>query len=93
MVIEDYELFDMDIDYWRFELNIDLPISLSWYLESMNILVVAIGGRSAIYKRHKTIWLGVFLKIGRLGEPMPYNVGQKIQISSTTLWWISQMII
>jgi hypothetical protein len=25
MVIEDYELFDMDIDYWRFELNIDLP--------------------------------------------------------------------
>ena len=25
LVIEDYELFDMDIDYWRFELNIDLP--------------------------------------------------------------------
>ena len=25
LVIEDYELFDMDIDYWRFKLNIDLP--------------------------------------------------------------------
>lgn len=24
-VIEDYELFDVDIDYWRFTLNIDLP--------------------------------------------------------------------
>jgi len=25
MVIDDYELLDTDIDYWRFELNIDLP--------------------------------------------------------------------
>lgn len=25
MTIEDYELFDLDIDYWRFKLNIDLP--------------------------------------------------------------------
>ena len=93
MVIEDYELFDMDIDYWRFELNIDLPISMNWYQESMNILAIAIGGRFATYKRHKTIWLGAFLKIGRLSEPMRYNVGQKIQISSTNLGWIGQIII
>jgi hypothetical protein len=25
MVIDDYELFDYDIDYWRFKLDIDLP--------------------------------------------------------------------
>ena len=25
MVIDDYELLDTDIDYWRFKLNIDLP--------------------------------------------------------------------
>ena len=25
MVIKDYDLFDLDIYYWRFELNIDLP--------------------------------------------------------------------
>ena len=77
MVIEDYELFDMDIDYWRFELNIDLP----HFHELISRIDEHLGSsdwREICYLQETQDYLiGAFLKIGKLCVPMPYSVEGK----------------
>jgi hypothetical protein len=89
MVIEDYDLFDLDIYYWRFELNIDLP----HFPELISRIDEHLGREICYLQETQDYLIGSFLVIGRLSVPMPYNVEQKIQISSTNLGWIGQMII